>query len=86
MKLNKGVHIYLLYSSLSEDVYFNSGVMRMDLAALREYLPFSMIQEFIEENREQLVYFDQDILNRLLLSLKKVFFEVENEMKACLAR
>lgn len=55
-----------------KDVYFNSGVMLMNLRTFRDNIMLNDIMKFIEERREDLFYFDQDILNCLLLEHKKI--------------
>ncbi|MBP2660068.1 MAG: glycosyl transferase family 8 [Firmicutes bacterium] len=57
---------------IDSDVYFNSGVMLMNLSVFRENIKLNDIMEFIEEHRDKLFYFDQDILNCLLLEHKKL--------------
>ena len=54
------------------DIYFNSGVMLLNLRAFRDNIKLTDIMEFIDENRDKLFYFDQDILNCLLLDHKKL--------------
>lgn len=55
-----------------EDVYFNSGLILFNLKLFREKISFDDIMNFIDEHREELLYFDQDILNCLLLDHKKL--------------
>lgn len=55
-----------------EDVYFNSGVILFNLALFREKINMEDIMTLIEEKREVLRYFDQDILNCLLKKHKKL--------------
>ena len=55
-----------------EDVYFNSGVMLFNLSEFRRNISFDDIMNFIEEHREKLYYFDQDILNCMLLEHRKL--------------
>jgi len=57
---------------IDSDVYFNSGVMLMNLSVFRENIKLNDIMDFIEEHRDKLFYFDQDILNCLLLEHKKL--------------
>ncbi len=61
-----------------EDVYFNSGVILFQLKEFREHITLDMIMDFIEKNREKLVYFDQDILNCLAKDHKKLCDEKYN--------
>ena len=49
-----------------EDAYFNSGVMLFNLALFRKKIKLEDIMALIEEKREALRYFDQDVLNCLL--------------------
>lgn len=49
-----------------EDSYFNSGVMLFNLALFRKEIKLEDIMALIEEKREALRYFDQDVLNCLL--------------------
>lgn len=55
-----------------EDVYFNSGVILFNLEEFRKNISLNTIFDFIKENRDRLFYFDQDILNCLLLHHKKL--------------
>ncbi len=55
-----------------EDAYFNSGVMLFNLVLFREMIKLEDIMALIEEKREVLCYFDQDILNCLLKEHKKL--------------
>ncbi len=55
-----------------EDVYFNSGVMLINLYLFREKIKLNDIMTFIDERKEDLFYFDQDILNCILLDHKKL--------------
>lgn len=55
-----------------EDVYFNSGVVLFNLPEFRRNISFDDIMNFIDEHRESLFYFDQDILNCMLLEHKKL--------------
>lgn len=49
-----------------EDAYFNSGVMLFNLTLFRKEIKLEDIMALIEEKREALRYFDQDVLNCLL--------------------
>lgn len=49
-----------------EDSYFNSGVLLFNLALFRKEITLEDIMALIEEKREALRYFDQDVLNCLL--------------------
>ncbi len=55
-----------------DDIYFNSGLILFHLKRFRENISFRDIMDFIKKNRENLFYFDQDILNCLLLNHKKL--------------
>ncbi|MGC6177159.1 glycosyltransferase family 8 protein [Lacrimispora sp. 38-1] len=55
-----------------EDAYFNSGVMLFNLGLFRKMIKLEDIMALIEEKREVLLYFDQDILNCLLKEHKKL--------------
>lgn len=55
-----------------EDAYFNSGVMLFHLGLFRENIKLENIMALIEEKREALQYFDQDVLNCLLKEHKKL--------------
>lgn len=55
-----------------EDVYFNSGVMLFNLGLFREKIKLEDIMALIEEKRDALRYFDQDVLNCLLKDHKKL--------------
>ena len=55
-----------------EDVYFNSGLILFNMKLFRENITFDDIMKTIEVHREDLFYFDQDILNCLLLNNKKL--------------
>ena len=45
--------------------YFNSGVLLMNLEALRRYQDPEVVLRFIQENRDKLILPDQDVLNAL---------------------
>ncbi|ASS87812.1 glycosyl transferase family 8 [Geobacillus lituanicus] len=45
--------------------YFNTGVMMMNIAAMREHVRLADIYQFIRDNRFKLVLPDQDVLNGL---------------------
>ena len=51
------------HKRLDTDKYFNSGVMLLDLAALRKTNFTGSVFTFIENNREKLKYYDQDVIN-----------------------
>lgn len=55
-----------------EDVYFNSGVILFNLGLFRKKIKLEDIMALIEEKREVLRYFDQDVLNCLLQDHKKL--------------
>lgn len=61
-----------------EDIYFNSGMMLFNLRLFRENISIDDIMNFIDEKRDVLFYFDQDILNCLLLDHKKLCDEKYN--------
>lgn len=47
------------------DVYYNSGVLLMNLELQRQTIDEKIIYEFVEKNRARLIMPDQDILNAL---------------------
>lgn len=49
-----------------EDLYFNAGMMVMDLAGLRTYRLLDKSHAYLEKYRERIQWWDQDILNGLL--------------------
>lgn len=62
----------------AEDIYFNSGLILFNLKLFRDNISLADIMDFIKENKEKLFYFDQDILNCLLLGHKKLCDEKFN--------
>ncbi len=60
----KGVNKMRLHA-FEIDVYYNSGVLLMNLALLRQDADEQEIYRFVEENRSKLIMPDQDILNAL---------------------
>lgn len=53
------------------DGYFNSGVLLINLKYWRENNVTNRLLEYIEKNREKLIFFDQDALNFVLRKEKK---------------
>lgn len=49
-----------------EDLYFNAGMMVMDLAGLRAYKLLEKSHAYLEKHRDRIQWWDQDILNGLL--------------------
>lgn len=48
--------------------YFNAGVMLIDLERLRENYTLSDFMDFIRANDKQLIFHDQDVMNKMFLS------------------
>lgn len=57
--IDEDIHI----KRLNLEKYFNSGVLVMDLAKLREINFTGKVFDFIEQHKDKLVYYDQDVLN-----------------------
>lgn len=51
--------------------YFNSGVQLVNLDVLRNMDFSRKVLDFIEKNRENLMFYDQDVMNGLLFDKKK---------------
>lgn len=65
----------------NDDVYFNSGVLLMDIGKIRENFNKDSVLKLIYENQNILIYPDQDILNlmykddKIILDWKKYNFQ-----------
>lgn len=55
-----------------DDIYINSGVLLINLAAARRVISESKIKQYIEEHKECIKFVDQDVFNGLLYSYFKV--------------
>ena len=51
--------------------YFNSGVLLVNLDYWRSYKVTDQVSDFLDENREKLLFADQDILNGIFYDKKK---------------
>lgn len=52
-----------------ESSYFNTGILLMNLAAIRQVVKREAILDYIEKNRNRLILPDQDVLNGLYADL-----------------
>lgn len=68
------MHDISYYNRLEYDMadgYFNSGVLLINLKYWRENNVTNRLLEYIEKNRDKLIFFDQDALNYVLRKEKK---------------
>lgn len=78
LKLNSTIHNLRVGSAnLSEGKYFNSGVLLMNLKAMREHVKPEEIYEYLQGFILRLLMPDQDILNSLY---GESILEIENEL------
>lgn len=62
-KVRKNVYHNLAFNET--DLYFNAGVLLLNMKNVRRYFSLDVFKEFILNNYNKLIFHDQDVLNKL---------------------